>query len=122
MLRYLVPDESIGSMVAWLKEVEKFRREITALQPSEAHGHSKLGIPLVSESEGSESPTISSTSGSTEAEPLSPVMPQEVTQPDAYVADWLFTQMTLEDVFHKLNAQVYQNPGDAADAATKAQP
>lgn len=125
MLRYLVPEESIGSMVAWLKEVEKNAN--SPATPIQKPRHVGIRSDDASEtesvkSEGSKktevsSPALSAMSAESEAVPLSPVMPEEEKNPDVYVADWLFTQMTLEDVFHKLNSQVYQAQ-EAASTAT----
>ena len=111
MLRYLVPEESIGEMVTWLKEVETHRIK----QKTEAELVAAPSSNLVTPPPSGE--IDSSDTESEVRERLSPVMPVVETNPDGYVADWLFTQMTLEDVFHKLNAQVYQ--ATAAETAAK---
>jgi ABC-type multidrug transport system ATPase subunit len=90
MLRYLVPEESIENMVVFLKDFEAWKKEERPSNDSE---------PIQPQILPPESP---------ETPPLSPVMPQVDTSHYEYIVDWLFTQMTLEDVFHKLNSNIYQ--------------
>lgn len=96
MLRYLVPEESIENMVVFLKDFENWKKE------AEIPKDSKPAEPPI--------PTTSSPVPS-----LSPVVPQEETAYRENIVDWLFTQMTLEDVFHKLNSNVYQSQKQASE-------
>jgi ABC-type multidrug transport system ATPase subunit len=104
MLRYLVPEESIENMVVFLKDFETWKKEGKIPKESELSEHE------LSSEESSEAP------------PLSPVMPQEDTAAYEDIVDWLFTQMTLEDVFHKLNSNVYQGQKQANEPTNQPSP